>query len=124
MGGPPELEFDEDRLCYVAAVSVDPRVLGAKATLTAALGTCQTKCEVIVVQQETSGPSIEIVIVDEAAGKYRARVEKIGERTIIKILGGHPAIRRYLGRGPEFPCQDTLQARAVVAEVIAGKLPG
>jgi hypothetical protein len=121
MGGPMELDFDEDRLCYVATVSVDPRVLGAKAILTAALGTCQAECEVIVVQQETSGPSIEIVIVDEAAGKYRARVERIGERTIIKILGGHPAIKRYLGPGPEFPCQDTLQARAIVAEVIAGE---
>jgi hypothetical protein len=121
MGGPVELEFDEDWLCYLGSVSVDPRVLGAKATLTAALGACQTSCEVIVVQQETSGPSIKIEIVDEAAGKYRARVEPVGERTIIKILGGHPAIKRYLGPGPEFPCQDTVQARAVVAEVIAGE---
>jgi hypothetical protein len=121
MGGPIELEFDEDWLCYMGSVSVDPRVLGAKATLTAALGACQTTCEVIVVQQETGGPSIEIVIVDEAAGKYRARVERKGERTIIKVLGGHPAIKRYLGPGPDFPCQDTVQARAVVAEVIAGE---
>jgi hypothetical protein len=121
MGGPVELEFDEDSLCYIGTVSVDPRVLGAKASLSATLGTCQTKCEVIVVQQETSGPSIEIVIVDEAAGKYRARVERIGDRTIIKILGGHPAIKRYLGAGPEFPNQDALQARVVIAEVIAGE---
>jgi hypothetical protein len=121
MGTHVELDFDEDWLCYVGSVSIDPRVLGAKTTLSAALGTCEAKCNVIVVQQETSGPSIEIVIVEEAAGKYRARVERDGERTIIKILGGHPAIKRYLGAGPEFPSQDTVQARAIVAEVVAGE---
>jgi hypothetical protein len=122
MGGRVELEFDEDWLCYVGSVSVDPRVLGAKATLTAALGIAQAKCEVIVVQQETSGPSIQIEIVDEAAGKHRAfRVEGAHGTIVFKILGGHPAIKRYLGPGPKFPCQDSLQARAVVAEVIAGE---
>jgi hypothetical protein len=121
MGGPVELEFDEDSMCYVGIVAVDPRVLGAKATLNASLGSCQSKCEVIVVQQETSGPSIEIKIVDEAAGKYRARVERSGESTVIKILAGHPAIKRYLGSSPGFLCQDTLQAKAVIAEVVAGE---
>lgn len=121
MGGRTELEFEEDSLCYVAFVEVDPRVLGAKATLTANLGDLQADCEVIVVQQEATGPSLEIIIVDEAAGKYRARVERVGDRTVIKILGGHPAIRRYLGPGPDFPNQDTVPARTVVAEVIAGE---
>jgi hypothetical protein len=121
MGGRADLEFDEDLLCYVGAISVDPRVLGSKATLTATLGPLQATCDVVVVQQEATGPSIEIVIVDEAAGKYRARVDRTGEKTIIKILGGHPAIRRYLGPGPDFPHQDALHARALVAEVVAGE---
>jgi hypothetical protein len=121
LGNRVELQFDEDALCYVGAVSVDPRVLGAKASLTATLGELEATCDVVVVQNEGSGPSLDIKIVDEAAGKHRARVERTGDQTVIKILGGHPAMRRYLGPGPDFPNQETLQARVVVAEIVAGE---
>ncbi len=121
LGQKVELEFDEDLLCFAGTVTVDPRVLGAKATLTASLDDLESSCNVVVVQQESTGPSLEINIVDEAAGKYRARVEKSSNRTVIKILGGHRAIDRYLGPGPGFPHQETLQARALVAEIVAGE---
>jgi hypothetical protein len=121
IGGPVKLEFDEDELCFVGRVSVEGRVLGARGTLTATLGTAHATCEVIVAQHEGGGPRLDIKIVDEAQGRYRAYVERLGEITTIKILGGHAAIKRYLGPGPDFPRQDTPTARLVIAEIVAGE---
>ena len=120
LGGTQRFEFDEDRICYVAAVEVDPRTLGARATLTATLGSEIAQCDVTV-SQEDGGPGLQIRIVDELGGKYRALVEREHDRTVIKVLGTHAAIRRYLGPPPLFPLQDTVQARIVIAEVVAGE---
>jgi hypothetical protein len=38
LGADVELDFDEEQKCFAGRVSVDPRVLGANATLTASLG--------------------------------------------------------------------------------------
>lgn len=121
LGGSVRLEFDEDELCFMGRVAVDPRALGAQATLTARLGAACATCEVVVSQHDGGGPRLEIRIVDEAQGRYRAYVERVGEVTTIKILGGHSAVKRYLGTGPEFPHQDTPSARAVLAEIVAGE---
>ena len=121
LGGSVRLEFDEDELCFIGRVQVDARVLGARGTLTATLGTAHATCEVVVAQHDGGGPRLDIKIVDEAQGRYRAYVERVGEITTIKILGGHSAIRRYLGPGPEFPHQDLPAARLVIAEIVAGE---
>ncbi len=121
LGGKAELEFDEDLLCWVAEVEVDPRSLGAKASITARLGELTATCDVVVAQNQGGGPNIQIRIADEVMGKYRAEVTREGETTVIKILGGHPAIRRYLGPGPRFPFQDRLGTRVVIAEIVAGE---
>ena len=121
LGGTVDLEFDEDELCFLGRVHVDPRVLGAKATLTATLGTANARCEVVVAQKEGGGPRLQIKIVDGAQGRFRAYVEHAPEVTTIKILGGHSAIKRYLGPGPDFPDQESVQARLVIAEIIAGE---
>ena len=121
LGGSVKLEFDEDELCFVGRVHVDPRVLGARGTLTATLGAARATCEVVVAQHDGGGPRLEIKIVDEAQGRYRAYIERVGEITTIKILGGHAAIKRYLGPGPEFPHQDSPTARLVIAEIVAGE---
>lgn len=121
LGGGGSLKFDEELLCYVGQIEVDPRVLGQRATLTATLGEAMANCEVIVTQNDRGGPSIEIRIVDEAGGKYRALVDRAGEQIVIKILGGHSAIRRYLGPGPDFPNQEELGARLMIAEIVAGE---
>jgi hypothetical protein len=121
LGGSVKLEFDEDELCFRGRAAVDPRVLGAHATLTAMLGLARATCEVVVAQHDEGGPRLDIRIVDEAQGRYRAYVERVGELTTIKILGGHSAVKRYLGPGPEFPHQDSPSARAVLAEIVAGE---
>jgi hypothetical protein len=121
LGGSVKLELDEDELCFIGRVQVDPRVLGAKGTLTATLGAAHATCEVVVAQHDGGGPRLDIKIVDEAQGRYRAYVERVGELTTIKILGGHSAIKRYLGPGPEFPHQDTPTAGLIIAEIVAGE---
>jgi hypothetical protein len=121
LGGSVNLEFDEDQLCFVGRVQVDPRVLGAKGKLTATLGAALATCEVVVAQHDGGRPRLDIKIVDEAQGRYRAYVERAGEVTTIMILGAHSAIKRYLGPGPEFPHQDTPPARLVIAEIVAGE---
>jgi len=39
----------------------------------------------------------------------------------IEICGGHPALKRYLGPGPNFPGQDSREAKSVLAEIIAAE---
>ncbi|OBG55773.1 MULTISPECIES: ATP-binding protein [unclassified Mycobacterium] len=119
LGADVELDFDEEQLCFVGRVMVDPRVLGANAILTASLGDEVATCEVAVREREGGGPSLQIRIVDEVAGRYRAYMDRADDVTVIKILGGHPAIRRYIGPGPDFPNQDDPAARSVIAEIIA-----
>ncbi len=94
--------------------------MGPHSTVTATLSGEIATCEVAV-SQEDGGPGLEIKIVDEPGGKYRAFVERRADRTIIKVLGTHTAIRRYLGPAPGFPLQDSPQARTVIAEVVAGE---
>ena len=121
LGADVELDFEEEQMCFVGRVSVDPRVLGAKATLTATLGEAVATCEVAVREREGGGPSLQIRIVDEVQGRYRAYMDRVDDVTVIKIMGGHPAIRRYLGPGPTFENQNSAQARAVIAEIVAGE---
>lgn len=121
LGGPVRLEFDEDELCFMGRVPVEGRVLGATGTLTATLDSSHATCDVLVAEHDGGGPRLDIKIVDEAQGRYRAYVDRAGEITTIKILGGHSAVKRYLGPGPDFPDQDTPAARLVIAEIIAGE---
>jgi hypothetical protein len=121
LGGSVKLEFDEDELCFVGHVRVDPRVLGARGTLTATLGTESASCTVVVGQHEGGGPRLDIKVVPEAQGRYRGFVARDGELTTIKIFGLHSAIKRYLGPAPDCPNQDTPMARVTIAEIVAGE---
>ena len=47
-----------------------------------------------------------IRFVDEEAGNYRALVAMEEGQRVMKIMGRHPAVRRYLGPAPEFPHQE------------------
>ena len=64
---------------------------------------------------------MDFKILDEAQGRYRAYVDVEGDQTVIKIFGGHSAIKRYLGPAPEFLYQGSKEARIVIAETIAGE---
>jgi hypothetical protein len=116
--GDMKLSLDEDREFYVGDVLVEARTLGAQSTLAANLGAVIATCRVVVTKDE-EGPNIVIRIVPEEAGTRRSVVEQKEDHTLIKIMGFHPAIKRYLGSAPEFPLQDLSVSRALVAEIIA-----
>jgi len=117
-GGKSLLRLDEEYEFYVGEITVDARKLGTKAALTAKLGSVTATCNLAVTRDE-EGPSIEIKIDDDEAGKYRAFVEKNGQRVIIRIKGGHPAMRRYRGSPPDYKGQDQPLFNALVAEIVA-----
>lgn len=121
LGGPVDLTFDEVQLCFVGAVVIEPRELGSVTTLTAVLETAVDECRVVVGKFEGDAPNVRIRIDPEEQGYFRANVKNEGGTTVFHILGGHKAIRRYLGPAPEYPLQDSPQARAVIAEIIAGE---
>ena len=121
LGNSVILKFDEEAYCFLGRAKIDPRVLGARATLTATLGDSRATCEAIVAEREGGGPRLEIKILDEEQGRYRAYVKRNEELTTINIFGGHPGIKRYLGPGPEFPHQNSQNARLLIAEIIAGE---
>ncbi|MFQ6006199.1 MAG: hypothetical protein ACE5OQ_11925 [Woeseia sp.] len=115
-----EFELDDELEYYVAKVIVEARTLGAKAKLTAQLGSITADCNVVVAKDE-GGPNIQIRIVDEEAGHRRALVERDEDKLVIKIMGRHPAIKRYLGPAPKFPYQDRTASKALVAEIVAAE---
>lgn len=121
LGQDVELDFDEYEMCFIGKVIVDPRVLGADAVLTATLADAVATCEVAVRDREGGGPALQIKITDESMGRFRAFVDLVGDGTVIKIMGRHPAIQRYLGPGPAFENQNSPEARAVIAEIVAGE---
>ncbi len=115
-----ELELDEDGMYFNGVVEVDPREYGASGSLIADLGPLEAACSASV-GSPGSGPQLEIVIEPNAAGNYRALVDTVGDRTRMEIQGLHPAIKRYLGPAPDFPNQDTVEAKTVLAEIIANE---
>lgn len=117
-GGKTTLGLDEEHEFFVAEVAIDPRKLGAKATLTAELGSTTASCNVAVAKDD-EGPSIRIQIDDDEAGKYRAVVEKDSGKIVIRIKAGHPAMRRYRGSPPNFKGQESPLFNALVAEIVA-----
>ena len=112
------LKLDEDSEFYFGETVVEARTLGATAVVSARLGTVIATCRVVVTKDD-EGPNIVIKIVPEEAGNNRSVVEHMEDHTLIKIMGFHSAIKRYLGSAPEFPLQDLSVSRALVAEIIA-----
>jgi hypothetical protein len=53
-------------------------------------------------------------------GYYRATWESIKNGSIVVTVNAtHPAARRYFGPGPDFPNQDLIAAKLLIAEVVA-----
>lgn len=119
LGGGAVLELDDELGYYTASITVEARTLGATAMITAQIEQCRTTCNVIV--SKDTGGNMVIHIADEEAGSRRALVEQNAEGMLVKIMGRHPALRRYVGPAPEFPHQDRAATCALVAEIVAGE---
>lgn len=106
---------------YIACVQVEARILHTKAVIIAQCKEAFASTHVIVMRQEESG-GFKIQLLDEEWGNFRAiietEVDEHGQQTrVINIAGRHPAIRTYLGKN--FELQNTSQAQAILAEVVA-----
>lgn len=108
--------------CYVAGVLVSGKKLGGKAKIIAQLRGHLTEAKVLVVQRDIQGPfSFEIQLVDEDFGPQRAVWAE--QNTILKISARHRSLARYLGPPDKnFPGQEKLYFKAVLAEIVADQV--
>ncbi|MEX2274888.1 MAG: hypothetical protein WEA10_04910 [Actinomycetota bacterium] len=120
LGGMKSMELDDEVEYYVAAFEVEARTLGSRGVLRAELGTTSASSNAVVTRDEEA-PNLPIKLVDEDAGNSRAVVGDLEGQRVIKIMGRHPGLRRYLGSAPEFPNQDHPLTLAIFAEILAGE---
>lgn len=120
LGGGTVLEFDDELEYYVATVQIEARTLGARGNLRAVLGDKVATCTVVVTRDEEA-PNLHIRFADEEAGNSRAVLVQENNDQVLKIMGRHPAISRYLGPAPEFPNQEMPVVQAMLAEILAGE---
>lgn len=99
-------------------ICVTGRRRNAKATLRARLGATTASCAVVVAREE-SGPNLRIKFDSTPAGIFRAEFEREGDLWWMKIKAEHPAIKRYLGPAPDYPGQNLIASKAIVAEIVA-----
>ena len=121
MGQRAELTFNEEYEFYTGTIEVDARSLGARATLVAALGDESAQCQMIV-SADGDGPGLRIKLVGDVMGNNRAIRERDADVLVIKILGGHPALKRYLGAPTAkggFEGEDHTVTKALIAEIVA-----
>lgn len=76
--------------------------------------------KVKVIQKEEKGAAIDIQIVSEDLGVYRAAwAVADGKPNLLKISARHDSIKRYLGSEPDYAGQDSPHFRVLLAEIIA-----
>jgi len=117
-GGKCTLRLDEEHEFYSGEICIHARKLGAKATLRAELGSRLATCNVAVMRDD-EGPNIKIRIDDDEAGKYRAVVDRDGDLIVIRIKGGHSAVRRYRSNASGLVEEESSLFQALVAEIVA-----
>ncbi|MGH2406761.1 MAG: hypothetical protein ACRDF7_01615 [Candidatus Limnocylindrales bacterium] len=107
---------------YEGEVEFEGRQHGATAKVTATLGDSGliAATNVSVRREEAGSTPPEIKL--EAMGSFVRGTFVIDEETggvVITVNATHPAVRRYFGPPPDFTGQETLEARLMVAEVVA-----
>ncbi len=106
---------------FLGKTQIEARVLNANAIITADCGQSSASTQVVVTRREEGG-GFKIQLLNDEWGNFRGifepEVDEHGRETqIIKIAGRHPAIRPYVGENFEY--QNTPQAQAILAEVVA-----
>jgi hypothetical protein len=116
-----DLEPSPDGDWFEARVDVEGRQHGATALLTAVGGHGVLKATTTVtVRRDEAGPTPPEIKLAAMASPVRGTIEPDEASVlVITINATHPAARRYFGPQPEFPGQESLQARLLVAEVVA-----
>jgi hypothetical protein len=120
--GSIELEPSPDGDWYQAAIEAEGRQHGAKARITAHCGSGPLKAETsIEVRRDQSGPvppKIEFAALQsQVRGQFET--DELTGAVTITVNAAHPGVQRYFGPPPEFKRQDTVEARLMIAEIVA-----
>lgn len=76
----------------------------------------------VVEKEESPGVSIQIKIVDEPGGQWRAAWDR-DNSNLLKVFAEHPTLARYLGSKKEkYPGQEQPHFRILLAEIVADKV--
>jgi hypothetical protein len=107
---------------YQEVIEIEGRQHGATATVTAQCGSGPLRAETtITVRADQSGPpapEIKLAALNSFVPGTFETDEETGKVTIT-VNATHPAARRYFGPHPDFPLQESIEARMMVAEVAA-----
>lgn len=115
VGQPARLLPNEEGY-FEAVIVLEARAAHGAVSLTAFVGDTSTQATARVAKDSDSdGTEFNIQVRDQEIGPYRAQF--VGNT--IEIMGRHPAVRKILGKPPEFPQQDEPIGRAVIAEIVA-----
>jgi hypothetical protein len=107
---------------YQEIVEIEGRQHGATAAVTAQCGSGPWRAETTVaVRAEHSGPpapEIKLAALNSfVPGTFETDQDE--GKVTITVNATHPAVRRYFGPHPDFPLQESIEARMMVAEVAA-----
>lgn len=105
----------------IGEVKIQGRRLKSKNfEITASLNGDKAVAKVKVIQKEEKGVNLEIKIVPEDLGVYRAMwAVPEGKPNLLKISAKHDSIKRYLGDAPDFAGQEKPHFRVLLAEIVA-----
>ena len=106
---------------YQAVIDVEGRQHGAAAVVTATCGDGPLRAETTVsVRLDQAGPTPPQIKFAAMGSPVRGTFEtdEAGMVTIT-VNATHPAVRRYFGPQPDFTGQESIQARLMVAEIVA-----
>jgi len=105
---------------------VEGRGIGSSSTITLSIATKTgpeiTSASVNVVEKEESHVSIQIDLVNEDGGAWRAQWDRENQNRL-KVFLKHPTLSRYLGtESQNYPGQEQPHFRILLAEVVAEKV--
>ena len=107
---------------YQDVVEIEGRQHGASSTITAQCGTGPLRAETSVsVRADHAGPpppEIKLAALNSFVPGTFETDEETG-RVTITVNATHPAVRRYFGPHPDFPLQESIEARMMMAEIVA-----
>jgi hypothetical protein len=76
----------------------------------------------VVEKEEPSGVSVDIQLVPDPAGQWRAAWDR-DNPNLLKVYAEHPTLARYLGpRQQQYPGQNEPHFRVLLAEIVADKV--
>lgn len=117
-----ELGPSPDGDWYQAVVEIEGRQHGATAIVTAQCGGGPLRAETSVsVRRDVAGPTPPEIKFAAMGSPVRGTFDTDEATGLVTITvnATHPAVRRYFGPQPDFLGQESMQARLMVAEIVA-----